>query len=272
MPSDQPATTHAATPSLVRLAQRTGHFLRRGTLNLLYPPACVSCGEELIADETANRVPFCAACWESLELFDGPTCTRCCAPLPAAGSLVTRRGGGCFRCAGRKLWFDRTIAAGHYAGQLRDLVLRMKHTQGQALSLAMGRLIVALCREQLEALQADMVVPVPMHWRRRLARGTNSAAVLAEALAPQIRAPLAARLLRRLRNTPPQSSLTPPQRWENVRRVFAVRRGYHLANAHVVLVDDILTTGATCSEAARCLRKAGVGRVTVVVVARAVSH
>jgi predicted amidophosphoribosyltransferase len=64
--------------------------------------------------------------------------------------------------------------------------------------------------------------------------------------------------------------LTPPQRWENVRRAFSVRGGYHLKEAHVLLVDDILTTGATCSEAARTLRKAGASRVTVVVAARAI--
>ncbi len=247
--------------------------LRRGLIDLLFPDVCLSCGAEMAAAEPAGRdVPFCADCLDSLELFDGPMCGRCGVQLSESGRFVAFKRGGCVHCSGRKLWFDATIAAGHYAGRMRELLLRMKHADGQALSLAIGRLVAERCRERLSAVRADVVVPVPMHWRRRLTRGANSAAVLAEVLAGQLRAPLAEGLLRRRRNTPPQFSLTPPQRWENVRRAFSVRPGYHLRKAHVLVVDDILTTGATCSAAARELRRAGAERVTVVVAARAVSE
>jgi predicted amidophosphoribosyltransferase len=93
--------------------------------------------------------------------------------------------------------------------------------------------------------------------------------VLAEVLSAKLGLPRADRLLRRTRYTIRQFDLNPPQRWENVRKAFTVRAGYHLRDAHVLLVDDILTTGATCSEAARALRSAGAARVTVVVPARA---
>jgi predicted amidophosphoribosyltransferase len=108
-----------------------------------------------------------------------------------------------------------------------------------------------------------------MHWRRRFLRGTNSAAVLAEALADKLQLPLRRRLLRRRRYTRPQFSLSPPERRANVRGAFSVGAGYPLQEAHVLLVDDIMTSGATCNEAARTLRKAGARRVTVVVAARA---
>jgi predicted amidophosphoribosyltransferase len=103
-----------------------------------------------------------------------------------------------------------------------------------------------------------------------LAHRTNSAAILSEVLSRKLEVPFAERLLRRRKHTQPQSSVTPSQRWDNVRHAFSVRNGYHLNQAHVLLVDDILTTGATCSEAARALRKAGAARITVVVVARAI--
>jgi ComF family protein len=177
---------------------------------------------------------------------------------------------GCARCRGRKLWFDETIAAGLYSGRLRELLLRMKRVEGDDLSLAIGQLVWQQCGQRLGAALPDVVVPVPLHWRRRLAHRTNSAAILGEVLAGCLRRPLAGRLLRRLRHTKPQASVTPTQRWENVRHAFSVRRAYHLNEAHVLLVDDILTTGATCSEAARALRKAGAARVTVVVAARAI--
>jgi predicted amidophosphoribosyltransferase len=117
-----------------------------------------------------------------------------------------------------------------------------------------------------------VVVPVSIHWRRRWSHGTNSAAVTAEVLADRLRAPLAAGLLRRRRHTPPQSSLPPSERWANVGGAFAVRIGYHLEHASVLLVDDSLTTGSTCSEAARALKRAGAARLMVVVAGRTMSH
>jgi predicted amidophosphoribosyltransferase len=145
----------------------------------------------------------------------------------------------------------------------------MKTASGNRLSLAVGELVWTRCRSALAELECDLVAPVPMHWRRRLAHGTNSAAVLGEVLAKRLRKPLAERLLRRHRNTLPQFDLSPSERRENVRGAFAVRKGYSIEKTHVLLVDDIMTSGATCNEAARMLRRAGAGRISVIVVARA---
>jgi ComF family protein len=159
---------------------------------------------------------------------------------------------------------------GSYDDALRDIVLRMKNAEGDSLSLAMGRLLAKTRDRRLAEVGADVVAPIPSHWRRRVVHRTNSAAILAEVLSGRLRVPLAERLLRRSRYTVRQSDLSPTDRWSNVRRAFAVRTGYHLKEAHVLLVDDVLTTGATCSEAAKVLRKAGAAKVTVAVLARAV--
>jgi predicted amidophosphoribosyltransferase len=210
-----------------------------------------------------------------MEIFSGPMCVRCGAPVPGIvpveNQLATnpKARAGCYRCSGRKLWFDETVALGAYDGTLRDTVLRMKNAEGDSLSLTMGRLLVEMREGRLADIGADVVAPIPSHWRRRLVHRTNSAAVLAEILAGRLRVPLAERLLRRSRYTVRQSDLSPTDRWSNVRRAFSVRGGYHLREAHVLLVDDVLTTGATCSEAAKALRKAGATRVTVAVIARA---
>jgi predicted amidophosphoribosyltransferase len=189
---------------------------------------------------------------------------------PAEGQPSWRTNhSGCYRCRGRKLWFDETIAAGSYSGRLRELLLQMKQAEGDWVSLAAGELLWQQCGERLAGASAHVVVPIPLHWRRRLAHRTNSAAVVAEVLADRLGLPLANGLLCRRRHTTRQFDLTPPQRWDNVRHAFAVSRGYHLQRANVLVVDDILTTGATCSEAARALRKAGAQRVSVAVVARA---
>jgi ComF family protein len=247
-------------------------FMRRGLADLLFPPCCVSCRAEM--DEQPD-VPLCGECLNGMELFADPVCARCGAPVPYAiapdGTIVPHAsiGQGCYRCAGRKLWFDATVALGLYSGNLRESILRMKRSEGDLLSLSMGRLIWQKRGEQLARLDVDVVAPIPLHWRRRLVHRTNSAALLAEVLSNKLDAPVAERLLRRSRSTVRQFELTPPERWKNVRGAFAVRAGYHLRAAHVLLVDDVLTTGATCSEAARALRRAGAERVTVAVIARA---
>jgi ComF family protein len=253
----------------------SARVLRRGLANLIFPPSCVGCDAELEEEASAAGRSLCETCLDQIEFFTAPFCLRCGAPVPfvqdvaPGGAKVAAKNAGCYRCRGRKMWFDSTIALGHYGGRLREMLLRMKQARGDAISLAMGRLIWERNRERLAALDADVVAPIPLHWRRRIAHRTNSSAVMAEVLSSKLGVPRADGLLRRTRSTLRQFDLKPTKRWENVRRAFAVRAAYHLEAAHVLLVDDILTTGATCSEAARALRAGGAARVTVVVAARA---
>lgn len=157
---------------------------------------------------------------------------------------------------------------GSYEGPLRRALLRMKSVRDEALSLAVGQLLARRCDPALSELPADVVVPVPMHWLRRLARGTNSAEILAASLAAHLRLPIAGGVLRRRRNTLQQGGLARRARLENVRDAFRITAGYHLHGVRVLLVDDILTTGATCDEAAKVLRRAGAAEVFVCVAAR----
>jgi ComF family protein len=121
----------------------------------------------------------------------------------------------------------------------------------------------------LADLGGELIVPVPMFWARRLARGTNSPEIVADCLGRSLGVPVGRRVLCRCRNTMPQAGLLPRERFRNVRGAFRVRAGYHLDGRRVLLVDDILTTGATCSEAAKVLKQAGATLVAAVVVARA---
>jgi ComF family protein len=236
----------------------------------------VSCNAELDERECdGGDVLLCERCLREIEIFAEPMCARCGAPVPAIetndgeGARPISPVSGCYRCRGPKLWFDGTTALGLYSGRLRELLLRMKSVEGDAISLTLGRLLWEKRGERLNGLTADVVAPIPLHWRRRLVHRTNSSAVLAEVLSTKLGLPRADRLLRRTRSTQRQLEVAPSKRWENVRKAFALRAGYHLKGAHVLLVDDILTTGATCSSAARTLFDAGAGRVSVVVVARA---
>jgi len=175
----------------------------------------------------------------------------------------------CGWCRAARLQFDRVVVLGAYRGELREAVLRMKHPGSEPLSAAMGRVYNNYRGDLVASLRPDVIVPIPMHWSRRLARGTNSPDILADCLARYLRVPLAAGLLSRCRNTLPQNNLSPTKRFRNVRGAFQLGASYLLGNVRVLLVDDILTTGATCSEAARLLKQAGASMVGVAVLARA---
>jgi len=145
----------------------------------------------------------------------------------------------------------------------------MKHPQHENLALAMGRLLGQKRFSELDELEAEIIVPVPMYWKRRLRRGTNSAELLARCLGRKLGLPVRRRLLVRCKNTQPQSELSAKKRFSNMRGAFRVRLPQQLKDVRVLLVDDVLTTGATCSEAAAVLKKAGAAMVAVAVVARA---
>ena len=235
--------------------------LGRAGLDLLVPPSCASCGEDLV--ETVD-VLLCSKCREQIPPLSEPLCSRC-----GARHSGREEQSRCPRCAGRRLAFDAAVPFGVYHGPLREIVLKMKRPAGHALSTAVARLMSRSRSELLREHNCQLVVPVPMHWTRRLTRGTNSPDTVAEELSRQTGLPFGRGLLTRRRNTVPQTELSPAKRFENVRGAFRMSASYDLSGLRVVLVDDILTTGATCSEAAKVLRKAGASYVVVVVVARA---
>lgn len=210
-------------------------------------------------------MPLCDACRPALAPEVRPACGRCGAPVAAAQDGCDR----CEDCRGRPMRFAKSVALGNYDGLLRTTVLRMKRANEEPLSAALAALFCQRRGAALAALAAEVVVPVPMFWLRRLARGTNSPEIVAESLARRLRLPVVPRMIRRLRNTPPQGPLARHERLENVRGAFRLRRGCDVRGARVLLVDDILTTGATCSEIARQLLTAGAIEVAVAVLARA---
>jgi len=251
---------------LVRMASvaRFGRRLFGSGLDLLLPPACNGCGCEL---PTPGRQPFlCDACRAAFCTLRPPCCPRCAAPVhPDAGAQPD-----CPRCRHRRHRFDGTLALGIYRGPLREAVVRMKQREHEALTLSMGYLLAECLRPRLDGWQPDLLAPVPVHWWKRLVRGINGPDLLAEALGAVWHIPAVADLLICRRRTKKQGTLLPAERLANVRGAFQVAADYDIDGARVALIDDVMTTGATASEAARMLRQAGAVQVTVVVVARGV--
>jgi ComF family protein len=229
-----------------------------GALDLVLPAVCMACGRDDISDGG-----LCQDCnVKLLALVAAPYCGRCGSGLPA-GRTVYETCPGCPATLGR---FESVIRLGSYAEPLRSVVRGMKYHRQEALRRRLGSLLAAAVRTRA-AKTPDLVLSVPMHWRRRLARGYDHARVLAVTLADELRLPLGHELVR-TRHTPPQARLSRSLRLENVRGSFEVQGKITLAGAHVLLVDDVTTTGATADEASRVLLQAGASSVTLAVIAK----
>jgi ComF family protein len=241
--------------------RRWGKKLGRGVADLLFPPHCTGCHVELVAPITGPLL--CQECLAAIVSQDVPRCERCAAKLFAADGPED-----CRECARFELRFDAALTLGDYDGLMREYVLRIKRQQHEALTLALSKLAWRELANEITAWQCDLVIPVPMHWWRRVWRGTNSPDLLAARLAENLSIDCLPRCVARSRATQPQSTLASGERFHNVRGAFRLRRGYDIGGACVLLVDDILTTGATASEVARALKRAGARQVKVVVLAR----
>ena len=174
---------------------------------------------------------------------------------------------GCPRCRGDRFHFDSATRLGLYDGALRDAVLAMKRATGQQLAECVGRLWARHHADRFRALGVGVVIPVPLHWWRRFRRGYNQSQALSDPIAQLLGAEHRPGWLRRTRPTPSQVQLSETDRRTNVRGAFAVSRSARLAGKAVLLVDDVLTTGSTASEAARALRQDGATAVHVAVLA-----
>jgi len=236
-----------------------GRQLGQGLIQLLYPAVCDVCGESLLPEQGH----FCATCRTALTTDPHSTCPRCASTVGPHVHLSD----GCTRCRDVSFHFDAAIRLGPYQALLREQILRLKNWSGEWLATNLGELWAEQAESKLLKLGANVVIPVPLHWFRRVKRGYNQSAALAKLLARRLRLPCRPRWLRRVRNTPMQTAMTPAQRRENVRGAFAARRRPELRGKTVLLVDDVLTTGTTASEAARALKSGGAARVVVAVLA-----
>jgi ComF family protein len=256
----------------------TKAWLRRAAgagVDLVYPPVCGACQQDMVAP--ADGILLCALCRRKL-VAPRSACKRCGATVVnLVENLVAADGPGqenlpCRQCRDAKFEFDTVVALGSYHDELREAVLRMKRPSGEPLANAMGRLLAHECRPALEHFAPTVILSVPMHWTRRIVRGTNSPEVLAAALGKAFGVRVAWRGLVRRRRTAHQNELLPEHRAENVLGAFRVGRGRNFRGARALLVDDVLTTGSTANEATKVVRRAGAAAVAIAVLARADRH
>jgi ComF family protein len=239
------------------------HYL----LNFLYPTRCAACDAGIPIDDTRRVCPSCLA---AVEPPRPPLCLACGAPLHA-GDEDER----CDHCRGTPPAFDSARAiyrSGSDASgvdgssAVASLLRRHKYGLDQSPGRALAEYLDAAPLLEIDAY--DVVIPVPLHRARLRWRGFNQAALLGAALARRLKCPLDVATLTRVRATPPQTARDRAQRTRNVRDAFAVRCPSRVVGRRVLLVDDVMTTGATADECARVVRAAGARKIDVLTLAR----
>jgi ComF family protein len=223
-----------------------------GLLDLTWPCACLCC------DDPIERPGFCNECKSLVERRAGPRCVQCDTDFPAIGPIHH-----CGRCLVRQPRFDQVFGLFDYAGPIGDAIRKAKYQGRPDGAKALRRAVIHALPRALVEHPPQAVLPMPLHPQRMKRRTDDLPLHLAGAVAKRLKAPLTARLARRIRDTAPQAGLDETARRRNVRGAFATKS----PPADVLVVDDVFTTGATVDALARCLKRAGALRVRVLTAA-----
>lgn len=257
--SEKPAWSAALGKSF-----RQGRVFAAAVLDTLFPPSCLACRRAVAAHGA-----LCPACWRRVAFIEKPYCERLGTPFPYDLEVAGLQSP---EAIANPPVYQRARAVARFDdGPVRDLIHRLKYGDRMELAKPLG---LWMARAGAELLgETDLLVPVPLHWRRLAWRQFNQANALARVVGRASGRPVDPFALARLKPTAPQVGLTRAQRADNVQGAFAVPATAMPAvdGRKVVLVDDVLTSGATLNAAARALLRAGAVRVDVLVFARVVS-
>ncbi len=257
--------------------------------SLLFPPQCVCCRTQIRCNDWAvsecsrsaiSGVPpadsgtrdarrefashWCEDCWGQLPDFDQIGCPTCSAVIPRPAAFGDR----CAICLRADFKFTQCVALGNYEGLLKQLVVSFKGNYEEQLAIQLGKLLGYQLERYDFLPQVDFLLPVPTHWRRRLKRGFHGAGVVGEGVRAVTRVPVNNSLLSCKKLTQKQGMLSEPQRFANVKGGFQLNHWANVEGATIMLIDDVMTSGATLSEAANVLLKSGAKQVYAAVVAR----
>lgn len=253
------------------MRERLRHWQRKATpmigplvsvgLNICFPPRCIACGK---LTETANG--FCTECFSAIQFIDAPLCLSCGFPFGFDLGVESL----CGQCLHEAPPYDAARAVFQYDDATREMVARFKYQDRTQRAPIYGRMLARAGRDLI--MQSQVIIPVPLHMKRLLQRKYNQSALLSFALSDHCALPVLPDGLLRVRYTTPQAGLTRPQRLDNVRGAFRVNHRYaqYLKSKSVLLIDDVITTGATIHACTKALKAAGAMKVHVLTLAKTV--
>jgi predicted amidophosphoribosyltransferase len=239
--------------------------VRRAALEFVYPPSCLLCHTELSHERStdSHNAPFCEACLQRICPSEINVCRRCGARV----GQYTMTAEGCLLCRRENFAFDEVIRLGLYRDELRSACLMAKNPGGALLGQMLADVLVNSRQTAFAAHSFDTVIPVPEHWFKRILRPQYSAETIARRIATRLKVRLSTGILAKPQWTPKQARSSPVQRRQQQKGAFHAVARAELRGQTVLLVDDILTTGATADAAARALKRVGAARVVVAVLA-----
>jgi ComF family protein len=256
------ASSAQARPAIWSALRTAGDALA----SVLFPAPCRIC--ESILD-TASRVPVCARCLNSFEQIRAPICSCCGRPI--VSSVVADSAQIlCRLCRANTYGFDLARSYALYNSPMVRAILLVKHEAVTPLAVWFANRLAELVARDAALRGVDVIVPVPLHPARLRERGYNQAELIARPLARRLRLKLGPYLLVRTKPRPDKLRLTRKERWSTVRGAYVAREGARVDKFRVLLVDDVMATGATLDACSRALRKAGAARVIALTVARTI--
>jgi ComF family protein len=226
------------------------------TLNFLYPPACISCREIMLDDDL-----LCYACWKKYKFISRPYCACCGYPF----KFEMENQALCGKCINSSPYYDHIRFLFKYDQDSKKLIHALKYNDQTYLAKIFAKLLHNIYFEEI--IEYDLIIPVPMHWLKRMLRMYNQASLLSIELSKIINIPVAHNNLIKARWTKAQSTLKKDARQKNLQGSIMVKNTKQLEGKKVILVDDVLTTGATIRECCKLLKKNGVGKILVLTIA-----
>jgi len=227
--------------------------LMRGIIDLAYPENCLICKNKITPRVSTDRF-VCAACWAKIRINRPPFCHSCGRSLTRQKSVKNL----CVKCVKHPLDFDRAFSPCSYEGVIRELIHMFKYNGKDYLGPLLSGIMNDFIKEyNLPIRIIDTLIPIPLHKARLREREYNQSFILSQYISREFNIPATDKLLLRYRNTKTQTELKDIDRFQNIRESFSVNEKKDLKGKNFLLIDDVFTTGATCSEAARVLKQAG---------------
>lgn len=238
--------------------------LFQGLKDLIYPNCCLVCKNKIPAADQLQLI--CSGCWDKLEKNLPPFCASCGRHLTPE-AIEKNACPSCSKCEA-DFYFDRAFSPCAYTGSIKRLIHEFKYSGKDYLGKPLGKLMNTFIQEyQLPIAYLDWVIPIPLHRSRQREREFNQAEILSQEIAREFNKKVSTDALIRVKPTMTQTQLTFRERCQNIEQSFSVTKPELIKDTNLLLVDDVLTTGATSSEAAKCLKNAGAKKVLLLTLA-----
>jgi competence protein ComFC len=240
-------------------------FGLRKILDFVFPQTCISCDGKIKEDEYF----LCASCRCDIGYIRQPHCFQCGVPADLS-YLFPHEEFVCGDCRKTPFQFDQARSLGFYDTVLRTTIHHFKYRKQMGVLSEMDLMLEKYFHETPDFCQDFAVAPIPLHFNKMKERGFDQAFLIARQVAKLLKLPLEGGLLRRVKATSPQATMTRAERARNIKGAFEINRPEHVSGKNILLVDDVFTTGATVNEAAKILKKNGAGKVFVFTLGRVV--